>query len=165
MNLLSLNYNTLKSLNLEGNLDLENFLEKIYSMPSFKLSDLNLSKTYLSSEIIPRIFSSPQIIYLRSLALNCNPIVKNNFIEELKDSLQTKNLKNLQLRHLNFSNSDLINLCKGKWLGDIEKLDLRCNPDLKIENIIICEGNELQGLKAIRQLLMDNDFLTSLNRN
>ena len=160
-----MNFNTLTSLDLEGNLDLESFLDKIYLMPSFKLAELNLSRTYLSAKIIARIFLSPQIIYLRNLSLNCNPIVKEQIINQLKNSLHTKNLKNLEMRNMNFNNNDLLSLSKGKWLGDFDKLDLRCNSELNLNDIILCEGNELEGIKSIRSLLMDNDSMNPLDHN
>ena len=162
--LLAPEFSSLTSLDLEGNLDLEPFLEKVYLVPSIRLAHLNLARTYLLPEVVARIFSSPQIIHLRSLVLNCNPILKQLVIEELRDSLHTKNLKQLELKHMDFSNEDLMQLNEAKWLGDLQKLDLRCNPRLKIEKIILCEGKELSGIKAIRHLLMDNDSLNFLNR-
>ena len=146
-------------------MDTESFLDALYSAPSFRLTHLNLSKSYLDPAIIPRIFSSPQIIHLRSLALNCNPLVKKDIIEQLSDSLQTKNLQTLELRHLGLTNHDLSALCRGKWLGELDRFDIRCNPFLKLENILRCEGVELQGLRGVRHLLMDKDVLNSLNRN
>lgn len=148
-------------MDLAGNLSLETFLCKLYSKPSFQISRLDLSRTYLSPSIIPQIFSSPQIIYLRKLALNCNPIVKVQLIDELQDSLQTKNLQVLELRHFGLSNGDLTRLCQGKWLGDLDTFDIRSNPSLSVEKVALCEGLELQNLKAVQCLLMDGDFFNS----
>ena len=82
------------------------------------------------------------------------PSVKRSLIEILSESIQVKNLRHLELRHMDINNDNLIQLSQNKNLNRIQVLDLEENPKVNLHLLEEEEQFEPEIFRQIHQLLV-----------